>query len=72
MDFFINKCSDCGTVNSAVTSDSKGPMFESCHRQLLLNNYLMSTVCRKDENKVKEAREWMANFKKNTVGMTVR
>ena len=43
----------CGTVGSAVASDTRGPGFESSHRQLLLNIYLLLTVCRKDENKEK-------------------
>ena len=38
-----------------VTSDTRGPGFESSHWQLLLNIYLLLTVCRKDENKEKEA-----------------
>ena len=79
--------SGCGTVDSVDAIDTRGPGFESCHRQLLLNNYLptmvaaispwfrlrlpscgpgpylkkktiylLLTVCRKDENKEKEAR----------------
>ena len=47
--------SGCGAVDRAVTSDTRGPRFESTHRQLLLNIYLLLTVCRKDENKEKEA-----------------
>ena len=39
----------------AVASDTRGPRFESSHRQLLLNIYLLLTVCRKDEKKEKEA-----------------
>ena len=35
--------------------DTRGPGFESSHRQLLLNNYLLLIVGRKDKNKVKEA-----------------
>ena len=35
--------------------DSRGPGFESSHRQLLLNIYLLLTVYRKDENKEKRA-----------------
>ena len=38
-----------------VASHTRGPGFESSHRQLLLNIYLLLTVCRKDENKEKEA-----------------
>ena len=33
--------SGCGTVGSTVTSNTRGPRFESSHRQLLLNNYLL-------------------------------
>ena len=47
--------SGCGTVGRAVAYDTRGPGFESSHRQLLLNIYLLLTVCRKDENKEKEA-----------------
>ena len=58
--FFLEKdrvrclISGCGTVNRAVASKTRRPGFESSHRQLLLNNYLLLTVCRKDENKLKE------------------
>ena len=41
----------CGTADSAV-----GLRFESSHRQLLLNNFLLLTVCRKNIKKEKEAR----------------
>ena len=47
--------SGCGAVGRAVASDTRGPGFESSHRQLLLNIYLLLAVCRKDENKEKEA-----------------
>ena len=47
--------SGCGAVGRAVAYDTRGPGFESSHRQLLLNIYLLLTVCRKDENKRKEA-----------------
>ena len=46
--------SGCGAVGRAVTSETRGSGFESSHRQLLLNIYLLLTVCRKDENKEKE------------------
>ena len=45
----------CGAVGRAVASNTRGPGFESSHRQLLLNIYLLLAVCRKDENKEKEA-----------------
>ena len=47
--------SGCGAVGKAVASNIKGPGFESSHRQLLLNIFLLLTVCGKDENKEKEA-----------------
>ena len=57
--------SGCGAVGRAVAYDTRGPGFESSHRQLLLNIYLLLTVCRKDENK--EKRPGMAHFfKKKT------
>ena len=36
--------SGCGTVDSVDAIDTRGPGFESCHRQLLLNNYLPTMV----------------------------
>ena len=45
----------CGAVGREVASYTRGPRFKSSHRQLLLNIYLLLTVCRKDENKEKEA-----------------
>ena len=50
--------SGCGAVGRVVACNTRGPRFESCHRQLLLNIYLLLTVCRKDENKEKRGREW--------------
>ena len=52
--------SGCGAVGRAVAYDTRGPGFESSHRQLLLNIYLLLTVCRKDENK--EKRPGMAHL----------
>ena len=60
------KGSGCGAVGRAVAYDTRGPRFESSHRQLLLNIYLLLTVCRKDENK--EKRPGMAHFFKKTKG----
>ena len=53
--------SGCGAVGRAVACNPRGPGFESSHRQLLLNIYLLLTVCRKDENKEKK-RSRMAHF----------
>ena len=50
--------SGCGSVGRAVASNTRGPRFESSHRQKFiytLNISLLSTVYRKDENKGKEA-----------------
>ena len=47
--------SGCRAVGRAVASNTRGPGLESSHWQLLLNIYLMLTVCTKDENKEKEA-----------------
>ena len=45
----------CGAVGRAVASETRVPGFESSHWQFLLNIYLLLTVCRKDENKEKDA-----------------
>ena len=50
--------SGCGSVGRAVASNTRGPRFESSHRQkfiYILNICLLSTVYWKDENKEKEA-----------------
>ena len=47
--------SGCGSVGGVVASDTRGPLFESIHGPLLLNQYFLLTVCRKDENKEKVA-----------------
>ena len=49
--FLINWGVVIGTVGCAVSSEPRGPLFKSSHRELLLNNYLLLTVCGKDENK---------------------
>ena len=43
--------SGCGSVGTA--SNSRGLWFESSHCQLLLNNYLLLTICTNDENEEK-------------------
>ena len=45
--------SDCDTVDRVVASNSTWSGFESSHRQLLLTNYGLLIVFRKDENKEK-------------------
>ena len=49
--------SGCDTVGSAVASDTRGPGSISSHRQLLLDNYSLLTVCTKDEKFKKRPRK---------------
>ena len=54
----MNMGGGCGSVGRAVASNTRGPRFESSHRQnfiFILNICLLSTVFWKDENKEKEA-----------------
>ena len=51
--------SGCGTIDKAVDSDTKGPGFESNHRQLLLNNYLLFL----EKTKIKKKIVGMDNLK---------
>ena len=44
-----NVCSGCGAVGRAVASDNRGPGFEPSLRQILLNIYVLLTVCRNDK-----------------------
>ena len=46
--------SGCGSVGKAVVSDTRGPRFESSHRRTFYWTLLIQ-LCRKDENKEKEA-----------------
>ena len=63
--------SGCGAVGRAVASDTRGPGFKSSHRQLLLNIYLLLTVCRKDENKEKEAGSGPFFLKKKSISFVL-
>ena len=54
-DFLAAYGSGCGTVGRPESSDARGPGFKSSHWQLLLNVYLLFTVCRKDGHQEKEA-----------------
>ena len=52
----VKKICKKSLLTLTVASDTRVPGFESSHRrQLLLNIYLLLTVCSKDENKEKEA-----------------
>ena len=53
------KGSGCDAVGRAVASDTRGPRFESSHRQI----YMYYQLYWKDENKEKRGRE-RPNFKK--------
>ena len=53
--------SGCGSVGRVVASKTRGPRFDSSHRQKFIYIFkicLLSTVCWKDENKEKRGREW--------------
>ena len=55
---YQNLGSGWGSVGRAADSNTRGPWFESIHRQTfiyIMNIFLMSTVYWKDENKEKEA-----------------
>ena len=53
----------CGTIDSAVASDTRGPGLKSSRRQLLLNFYIQLILCRKNESNEKEAGN--GSFKKH-------
>ena len=59
--------SGCGSVGRAVASDTRGPRFESSHRQKFINiEQLLYTVnCVMKRQKIKKKRPGMAHFKKN-------
>ena len=54
--------SGCGSVGRAVASNSRGPPFESSHRQEFI--YWTFTVNRIEKTKVKKKRPGMAHLKK--------
>ena len=49
--------SGCGAIGSVVDSDTRGPRFETSHRQNF-SEHLSIVIIRKDENKRKRGREW--------------
>ena len=49
--------SDCGSDGSVVASNTRGPQWESRHRQNLIIN-IFTVNCWRDENKEKRGREW--------------
>ena len=62
-DWLINleQGSGCGAVGRAVASNSRGPRFESSHRQKFIE-HLLSTVFKR--RKEKRGREWPMSFLK--------
>ena len=54
--------SGCGAVGRAVATDTRGLGFESSHRQLLLNIYLLFMFV--EMTKIKKKRPGIAQFKK--------
>ena len=46
----------CVTVDSPAASDTRVLRFDSTRWQLLLRDYSLLIVCRKDENKEKDAK----------------
>ena len=56
--------SGCGSVGRAVTSNTRGPRFESSHRQKFINiEQLLYTVnCVMKRQKIKKKRPGMAHF----------
>ena len=53
--------SGCGSVERAVASNTRGPWYESSHRQYFITN-IFTVNCLKNENKKK--RPGMAHFLK--------
>ena len=51
----LNLGSGCGSVGRAVTSDTRDPRFEPCHRRNFVYQFICQLYNRKDENKEKEA-----------------
>ena len=54
---FVSGGSGCGSVCRVVASDTRGPRFESSHRQTFIGHlFVCCQLYWKDENKEKEAR----------------
>ena len=52
----------CGSVGRKVTCDTRGPRFQSSHRQILLKTYLLLTV---EKTKIKKKWLRIAHLKKS-------
>ena len=59
--------SGCGSVGRAVSSDTRGPWFESSHRQKCIYiEHLFTVNCVFEKTKIKKKRPGMAHLK-NTI-----
>ena len=67
--FLMGLGSGCGSVGRAVASDTRGPRFESSHRQKFNIEQLLDTVnCVLKRRKIKKKRPGMAHFLKKFDG----
>ena len=62
--FYKTWGSGCGSVGRAVTSNSRGPQFESSHWQKIIL-HIYCQLYSNDENKERRVREWPIFDKKN-------
>ena len=59
--YIVGAGSGCAAVGRAVASDTRGPEFESSHRQLLFE-HLFTVNCLQKRRKIKKKRPGMAHF----------
>ena len=51
--------SGCGSIGRAVASNTRGPRFESRHRQIFVEHlFTVNCIVLKNKNKRKRGREW--------------
>ena len=63
---FLSSRSCCGSVGRAVASDTRGPWFESSHRQKFINTeYLYTVNCVLKRRKINKKRPGIAHLKKS-------
>ena len=56
--------SGCGSIGKAVSSNARGPRFESSHRQTFISDFYLFTVNCIEKTKIKKKRPRMAQLKK--------
>ena len=61
-DLYSKHYCGCGSVGKAVASNSRGPWFESRHRQKINEHSLLSTALKR--RKIKKKRPGIAPFRK--------